>query len=77
VDRENRVPARADNCYTRKTSFYLPQWQTGSDIVFRRPFFKRSYKDPALFFEFTDDLKKDRIFLSDYAHHVYRHLLGV
>lgn len=77
VDKDNKVPARPDNCYTRKTAFYLPQWQTGGGDLFRKPFFKRSYKDPDLFFEFTDDLKKDRNFLSDYAYHVYRHLLGI
>jgi hypothetical protein len=77
VDKDNKVPARPDNCYTRKTAFYLPQWQMGGGDLFRKPFFKRSYKDPDLFFEFTDDLKKDRNFLSDYAYHVYRHLLGI
>lgn len=77
VDRENKVPARAETCYTRKTSFYLPQWPDSRGSLFRRPFFKKAYKDPGLFFEFTDDLKRDRKFLSDYAFHVYAHLLSL
>lgn len=65
VDREHRVPASAANCYTRKLSSYLPQW----DIVFE-PFFKREYKSRELFFELTDELKKDRKAFSDYASHI-------
>ena len=76
VDKENKVPARAETCYTRKTSFYLPQWPDARGELFRKPFFKQAYKDPGLFFEFTDDLKRDRNFLSDYAFHVYAHLLS-
>lgn len=65
VDRDHRLPASAANCYTRKFASYLPQW----DIVFE-PFFKRDYKSRELFFELTDDLKKDRKAFSDYATHV-------
>lgn len=65
VDREHRVPASAANCYTRKFSSYLPQW----DILFE-PFFKRDYKSRELFFELTDELKKNRQAFSIYATHV-------
>lgn len=65
VDKEHRIPASAANCYTRKFSNYLPQW----DIVFE-PFFKRDYKSRELFFELTDDIKKDRPAFSKYASHV-------
>ena len=65
VDKSYRLPASAANCYTRKQSSYLPQW----DYVFT-PFFKRDYKSQELFFELTDELKKDRSAFSQYASHV-------
>lgn len=65
VDKEHRVPATAANCYTRKYSSYLQQW----DILFE-PFFKRDYKSRELFFELTDDMKKDRQAFTNYALHV-------
>ena len=65
VDKAYRVPASAATCYTRKASSYLPQW----DFVFS-PFFKRDYKSRELFFELTDELKKNRQAFSIYASHV-------
>jgi len=65
VDKSYRVPASASNCYTRKLSSYLPQW----DVVFE-PFFKREYKSRELYFELTSELKKDRQAFSTYAAHV-------
>ncbi len=67
VDREHRVQATAATCYTRKFATYLPQWD-----LFREPFFKRDYKSKELFFELTDEMKKDRAFFSGYA----QYLLG-
>ena len=65
VDREHRIQASAANCYTRKHSNYLPQWE----IIFE-PFFKRDYKSRELFFELTDEMKKDRAAFTAYAGHV-------
>lgn len=65
VDREYRIQASAANCYTRKFSSYLPQW----DVLFE-PFFKRDYKSRELFFELTDEMKRNRQAFSDYASHV-------
>ena len=67
VDKEHRVQATAATCYTRKYSTYLPQWD-----IFAEPFFKRNYKNKELFFELTDEIKKDRLFFSRYA----QYLLG-
>ena len=39
VDKDYREQATAANCYTRKFSLYLPQWE-----VLVEPFFKREYK---------------------------------
>ncbi len=65
VDSKHRTQATAATCYTRKYSSYLPQWE----IVFE-PFFKRDYKSKELFFELTDELKKDRAAFTTYAKHV-------
>lgn len=67
VDKEHRMQATAATCYTRKFSIYLPQWD-----IFMEPFFKRNYKSKELFFELTDEMKKDRVFFSRYA----QYLLG-
>lgn len=65
VDRDYRQQATASNCYTRKLSLYLPQWK-----VLAEPFFKREYHSKDLFFELTDEIKKNREFFSQYAEHV-------
>ena len=65
VDKEHRVKATAATCYTRKISQYLPQW----DYIVE-PFFKREYKSRDLFFEVTDEIKKDRDTFTKYANHV-------
>lgn len=70
VDKDRRVQARPQTCYTRKSSSFLPQWE-----LYRTPFFKRSYEDPGIYFEFDDSLKKDRQALSDYASYVLRHII--
>ncbi len=65
VDKEYREQATAETCYTRKFSSYLPQWE-----IMVEPFFKREYKTRELFFELTDDIKKNRQLFSDYASHI-------
>jgi len=67
VDKEHRIQAKASNCYTRKQSSYLPQW----DILFE-PFFKSDYKSDDLYFEITDSMKKDRSLFQTYALHVLK-----
>lgn len=72
VDKEHRIQASAANCYTRKFSGYLPQW----DILFE-PFFKRDYKSRELFFELTDEIKKDRAGFTAYAAHVINMIASI
>lgn len=69
VDKAFREQATARNCYTRKVSCYLPEW----DLTFT-PFFKRDYDSPELFFELTDELKKDRNAFAKYASMVLNHV---
>ena len=60
-----RMQATSATCYTRKYSSYLPQW----DYIIE-PFFKREYKSKELFFEVTDELKRDRAAFTKYANHI-------
>ncbi len=69
VDKDYREPAHASNCYTRKASAYLPQW----DVEFT-PFFKRDYQSKELFFELTDEMKTQREEFNKYALHVLQML---
>ena len=71
VDKAHRVQATAKNCYTRKLSSYLPQW----DILFQ-PFFIRKYEDRDIFFELTEEMKKERTLFSKYAGHVINMIAG-
>lgn len=70
VDGDCREKATARNCYTRKQSVYLPEW----DYVFE-PFFKRDYDSKDLFFELTDELKADRSNFDAYAKHILEMML--
>lgn len=65
VDKEHRLQASAANCYTRKVSNYLPQWE----LLFE-PYFKRDYKSNEHFFELTDEMKRNRPAFTAYASHV-------
>lgn len=72
VDKEHRIQATAANCYTRKKSLYLPEW----DTLFN-PFYKREYRSKELFFELTDDFKKSRSGFSMYAQHVLQSMFRI
>ena len=54
VDSSRREQAKAENCYTRKTSSFLPG---------------------GIFFEFTQEMKRDKDFFSAYATYIYRHIV--
>ena len=69
VEKSRRVQARPQTCYTKKSGSFLPQWD-----LYHTPFFKRSYEDKELFFEFSDECKRDRSFLSGYAAYVFSHI---
>ncbi|MCH5250462.1 MAG: ribonuclease H-like domain-containing protein [Lachnospiraceae bacterium] len=72
VDKNHREQANASNCYTRKYSSYLPQWD-----VLVEPFFKREYNSKDLFFELTDEIKKNRKLFSKYANHILNRMVQV
>lgn len=72
VEKDHREQAKAENCYTRKVSKYLPEWD-----ALITPFFKREYNSKELFFELTDERRVDREMFSSYATHVLEHMLSM
>ncbi len=71
VDKEHRIKASAANCYTRKQAAYLPQW----DGSFQ-PYFKSDYESKELYFELTDEMKKDRAAFTAYANQVLQMIVA-
>lgn len=65
VDSNHRIQASATNCYTRKQASYLPQW----DGAFE-PYFRKDYHSKELYFELTDELKRDRAAFTAYANQI-------
>jgi len=65
VDAGHREPAKASNCYAKKTGMFLPQW----DPLFE-PIFREQYNDKTMYFELTDEFKRDSKKFSKYASHL-------
>ncbi len=65
VDASMREQATAYNCYTRKDSLFLKQY----DILVE-PFFKQDYKDKVTYFEITDETKVNRKLFASYSNHI-------
>ena len=72
VDKDYRVKASPENCYTKKEGQYLQEW----DLCFA-PFFKTDYKDKRIFFDLNENMKKSRFAMSLYACHVIAHVLEI
>lgn len=66
VDKEYREKAKACNCYTRKTSSFLPQYD-----AIMNPTFKKEHKDKGCYFELTEDFKSSDIMLRKYIEHIF------
>lgn len=70
VDESRRVQATPRTCYTAKVGSFLPEWK-----LLHEPVFRREYDEKGAWFEFTQEMKRDKAFFSEYAGHVYRHIL--
>lgn len=70
VDKNRREQAKASNCYTRRESTYIPQWDA---LV--TPFFKPDYNSGTLYWELTDERRTDRELFSQYVTHVLEHFV--
>ena len=69
VDKDHRKQAKASNCYTRRLSTYVPEWEP---II--TPFFKEDYLSKDMYFELTDDIKQNRELFSGYASHILTYI---
>ncbi len=61
VDKEYRVPAKACNCYIKKSGQFLPQPE---EVIL--PAFKRSFDDSELYFSYSDEFISSPEKLNDY-----------
>ncbi len=66
VDKEYREKAKACNCYTRKTSQFLPQYDS-----IMNPSFKKEHKDKCTYFELTEDFMTSSEMLQRYVEHIF------
>lgn len=66
VDKQYREKAKASNCYNRKTSKFLPQYD-----AIMNPAFKKEYKDKCTYFELTEDFLSSEEMLRRYVEHIF------
>ena len=71
VDKEYREKATASNCYTKKESQFLPQF----DAVMN-PIFRQTCKDKTSYFEYTEDFVSSDIMLRRYVNHIFQFILS-
>ena len=64
VDKDHRIRAKAENCYTKKTGTFLPEW---SPIY--TPVFRTSYDSDTLYFELPESPVS-----KEYIDHIIKHL---
>lgn len=65
VDKNFRTRAKAANCYSKKTSCFLPQYQ---EII--SPYFKIDYYDKYMYFEGTDEFLDNKEEFTLYINHI-------
>lgn len=66
VDKEYREKAKASNCYNRKTSKFLPQYDT-----IMNPVFRKQHKDKCSYFELTKDFISSDTMIRKYVEHIF------
>lgn len=69
VDKNHREKATARNCYTKKSGLFLKEYG-----LLVTPFFKVDYDSKDVYFELTEEMKKDRELFSQYASHILQHI---
>ena len=65
VDKEYRQKAKAQNCYTRKKSLFLPQYST---LI--TPVFRKEYKDKCCYFEWNGEFENSIELQICYVKHI-------
>ena len=67
VEKEYRKKATATNCYTRKNSIFVPQYEP-----IMNPAFRVNYKDKISYFELSRDFTESDVMLRRYVSHVLK-----
>ncbi|SES99784.1 ribonuclease H-like domain-containing protein [[Clostridium] polysaccharolyticum] len=70
VDKKFREKAKASNCYTRKTGFFLPQFHGNLE-----PAFRADYKDKQSYIQASERFLSDSGLCCQYAFILLQHLL--
>ena len=65
MDPSQRIPAKASTCYTKKTGTFLPQWEPLFSPVLRK-----NYNEPTMYFELSDEFKRNAKGFNAYASHL-------
>ncbi len=71
VDKDYRKKATASTCYTRKTSLFVPQYET-----IMSPAFYEAYKDKRSYFELSEDFTDSDIMLRRYVAHILKLMIN-
>jgi hypothetical protein len=70
VDREYRIKAKASNCYTKQSGYFLPQM---SDMI--TPSFKYEYNDKISFIESSNPLLTKTNIIQEYIHSFIQYVI--
>lgn len=65
VDKNYRTKAKAANCYSKKTGYFIPQYQ---EII--TPYFRIDYHDPVSYIEVTEDFNQNKSDVNRYTKHI-------
>lgn len=66
VNKEFRSKAKSNNCYIRKSGYFLPQHQ-----IIISPCFRENYNDKKTFFELTDEILNNEVLIKKYVLHIF------
>jgi hypothetical protein len=66
VDKEHREPAKASNCYCKKTGLFLPVPKKVQEES-SRPIFRESYRDAKVYVECTEEFLENEAAVSTYV----------
>lgn len=69
MDPSQREQAKASNCYAKKTGLFLPEWNNLFEPVFRM-----NYNDRTMYFELTNEIKRDALAFNKYAAHLLEYM---
>lgn len=67
VDKDFRVRASASNCYTKKNSLFVPQYE-----IIMGPAFREKHNDKKTYFELSESFTESDVMIRRYAAHIIK-----